>query len=128
MDSLKTTEEYLKRDTISFGSDFIFIHVVSRGGCIVAHYSHTFFYYNSKLLSKQKGIIIYSDLTRKNNSFSYISHGQLSSIINTLNSNMAFNISGSGKEVLPDQQFYTTGMGETEMVLIAHEKQALIKK
>lgn len=40
---------------------------------------------------------------------------------------MAFNISGSGKEVLPDQQFYTTGMGETEMVLIAHENKRLLK-
>lgn len=128
MDSLKTTSDYVRRDTISLNPDFLFIRINFRGGgCFNYSQSDMFFYYNSKLKSTQKSIMFFINHVSKKYSFSYINVERFHSIINILNTNMAFNIRGMGKVVLPDQQFYTTSWSDIKIEIIAKEKNHLLE-
>jgi hypothetical protein len=127
MDSLKNLPEYLKRDTISIKPDILFIHInIITSGCYACPVkTDVFFYFNSKLSKKRRGILLYSQLPRKIKKVKYLNKNVLDSLIETLNENMAFNIKGYGYPLFHTDQFYN--MDITNVSIISEEKNKLIK-
>lgn len=125
VDSLETTSIYLKRDIISTRTDFVFIHIAHKIGCYGVSYSHMFFYYNPKLRSKEK--VIFLSKQGREKFFGFFNHQDLDSIINILNTNMAFNISDIGYEVLPDMRYYGTGSDEYNVLIRSKERNTFLK-
>jgi len=127
MDSLKGTYEYLHRDTLSNNIDFIFIHIAHAIGCYGVNYIHKFLYYNPSLITYQKGVFLSTNFSSRERFFGYIDSTKIDSIISILNDNMAFNITGSGYEVLPESRNYGTGRNDYKINICAKINNRILK-
>ncbi|WP_068475226.1 hypothetical protein [Saccharicrinis aurantiacus] len=92
LDSLKKTETYLTRDTISFNPDFFFIELYY---CLehswAGNYHNLFFLYNEEFKGSNKGVVLLNKVNEKSRFCGYFGKSTLVQLIRILNDNMVLN-------------------------------------